>query len=197
MEGDGRARSRHSAGNAMNVLVAYSSRHGATAGIAEHIATHLTEAGVQAKAVSVEKVTDLEPYDAVVLGASAYIFHWQREAVRFARQYAERLAARPLWLFSSGPLGTDLVNKKDVDLVVASRPKEFDELVGLLHPIGERVFFGKYDPNARPIGMSERLLRTMPVGREGLPNGDFRDWPAIEAWAREIAAELKGTAATP
>jgi len=131
------------------------------------------------------------------LGASAYLFHWQKEAVAFARHHAERLAAQPLWLFSSGPLGTDLVNKKEVDLLAASRPKEFDELVDLLHPIGERVFFGKYDPNARPIGMSERLLRTMPVGGEGLPGGDFRDRPAIEAWAQEIAAELKGTAATP
>ena len=181
----------------MNVLVAYSSRHGATAGIAEHIATHLTEAGVPAKAVSVDKVTDIEPYDAVVLGASAYIFHWQREAVRFARQNAERLAAQPLWLFSSGPIGTDLVNKQGIDVLVASRPKEFDELVDLLHPVSERVFFGAYDPTARPIGLSERLIRTMPAARDGLPTGDFRDWQAIEAWAQEIAAELKRTAATP
>lgn len=181
----------------MNVLVAYSSRHGATAGIAEHIAAHLTEAGVPAQALSVDKVTEVETYDAVVLGASAYLFHWQKEAMRFARYYMEYLAEHPLWLFSSGPLGTDLINEKDIDLLVASRPKEFDELVSLLHPVGERVFFGKYDPNARPIGMSERLIRTMPAGRNGLPAGDYRDWPAIEAWALEIAADLKGAAAKP
>ena len=180
----------------MNVLVAYSSRHGATAGIAKHIATHLTDAGVPAKAASVGGVQDLEGYDAVVLGAAAYMFHWQKEAVRFARAYAEQLAAHPLWLFSSGPLGTDLVNKQGVDVLVASRPKEFDELVELLHPIGDKVFFGAYDPTARPIGLSERLIRTMPAARDGLPSGDYRDCPAIEAWAQEIAAALKGAAAT-
>ncbi|NYI42571.1 flavodoxin domain-containing protein [Demequina lutea] len=180
----------------MNVLVAYSSRHGATAGIAEHIATHLGKAGVPATALSVDKVTDVEGYDAVVLGASTYMFRWQKEAVRFAREYAEHLAKHPLWLFSSGPIGTDLVNKQGVDALVASRPKEFDELVDLLHPVAEKVFFGAYDPTARPIGMSERLIRTMPAARDGLPAGDFRDWPAIEAWAQEIAAELKGEAAS-
>ncbi|NTV39380.1 MAG: flavodoxin, partial [Demequinaceae bacterium] len=180
----------------MNVLVAYSSRHGATAGIAEHIATHLTEAGCPATAISVEKVQSLDGYDAVVLGASAYMFRWQKEAVRFARHNAEQLAARPLWLFSSGPIGPDLVDKQGVDVLVASRPKEFDELAELLHPVGDKVFFGAYNPNARPIGMSERLIRTMPAAREGLPAGDYRNWPAIEAWAQEIAAELEGKAAT-
>jgi menaquinone-dependent protoporphyrinogen oxidase len=181
----------------MNVLVAYSSRHGATAGIAKHIATHLTEAGVLAEAVSVDKVTSVDGYDAVVLGASAYIFRWQKAAVHFAHEHAEHLAAHPLWLFSSGPIGTDLVDKQGVDVFVATRPKEFDELVELLHPVGEKVFFGAYDPTARPIGMSERLIRTMPAARNGLPAGDFRDWPAIDAWAQEVADELKGKAATP
>jgi menaquinone-dependent protoporphyrinogen oxidase len=181
----------------MNVLVAYSSRHGATAGIAEHIATHLTEAGFSATALAVNTVTSVDDYDAVVLGASAYLFHWQKAAVRFAHEYAEHLATHPLWLFSSGPIGTDLVNKQGVDVFVASRPKDFDELVELLHPVGEKVFFGAYDPTARPIGMSERLIRTMPAARNELPAGDFRDWPAIEAWAQEVADELKGKAATP
>ncbi len=39
--------------------------------------------------------------------------------------------------------------------------------------------------------MSERVVRLMPAARKVLPPGDFREWPAIEAWAREIAAELR------
>jgi len=41
--------------------------------------------------------------------------------------------------------------------------------------------------------MSERLVRLMPAARNVLPAGDFRDWDAIETWAREIAAELAPT----
>ena len=38
--------------------------------------------------------------------------------------------------------------------------------------------------------MLERVVRLMPASKEVLPEGDFREWDAIEAWAREIAAEL-------
>jgi menaquinone-dependent protoporphyrinogen oxidase len=30
----------------------------------------------------------------------------------------------------------------------------------------------------------------MPMAKRALPTGDFREWDAIEAWAREIAAQL-------
>jgi menaquinone-dependent protoporphyrinogen oxidase len=38
----------------------------------------------------------------------------------------------------------------------------------------------------------------MPAIREALPAGDFRDWPAIEAWADGIGRQLQEVgAATP
>ena len=36
-----------------------------------------------------------------------------------------------------------------------------------------------------------RFMRLAPVVREALPAGDFRDWPAIDAWAETIARELE------
>jgi menaquinone-dependent protoporphyrinogen oxidase len=41
--------------------------------------------------------------------------------------------------------------------------------------------------------MSERLVRMMPAAKGVLPPGDFRDWEAIDAWAREIATALVAT----
>jgi len=41
--------------------------------------------------------------------------------------------------------------------------------------------------------MVERVVRLMPASKRILPTGDFRDWDAIDAWAREIAAELLAT----
>jgi menaquinone-dependent protoporphyrinogen oxidase len=174
----------------VKVLVAYATRHGATAGIAERIATVLTEEGHPAEARPVEHVRDLDGYDAVVLGGAAYMFHWLKPAVKFARTHRAELAERPVWLFSSGPLGTDLVDKDGNDVLQTSRPKEFEDLAELLHPRGEQVFFGAFDPDAPPTGMAERMVRHMPAAREALPTGDFRDWEAIETWAGEIAAAL-------
>lgn len=174
----------------MNVLVAYASRHGATAGIAERIAEHLTESGVQAEARPVEEVHAIEHYDAFVIGAAAYMFRWLKEATAFVKHHRSTLADRPVWLFSSGPLGTDLVDKEGRDIFEATRPKEFDELSSAIHARGERVFFGAWDPDAPAIGLAERFMRLMPAMRAELPAGDFRDWAAIDAWAHEIAESL-------
>lgn len=174
----------------MNVLVAYATRHGATAGIAEHLASSLADLGLSTQARSVEEVHSLDGYDAVVLGGAAYMFHWLKPAVAFAKRHRKELVTRPVWLFSSGPLGTDTVDAEGNDILEASRPKEFEMLAALLQPRGEQVFFGAYDPQAKPIGFGERLTRHMPAARDGIPAGDFRDWEAIGAWAEQIAHDL-------
>ena len=181
----------------MRVLVAYATRHGATAGIAERIAAALTAAGLSAEARPVEEVEHVEPYDAVVLGGAAYMFRWLKPALTFARRHRKELAARLVWLFSSGPLGTELVDKDGKNVLEASRPREFDELTKLLHPRGEQVFFGAYDPDAPPVGLGERLVQRMPAARAAVPAGDFRDWPAIDAWAAEIGTELTAGGRAP
>lgn len=178
----------------MKVLVAYATRHGSTAGIAQRIAAALSARGHPAEAVSVEDAGPVEGYDAVVLGGAAYMFHWLKPALQFARRHQAALAQRPVWLFSSGPLGTADVDAEGKDVRAAARPTEFDELTTTLSPRGERVFFGAYDPDQKPVGLGERLTRAMPAGRELLPEGDFRDWDDIDAWATQIAEELDGPA---
>jgi menaquinone-dependent protoporphyrinogen oxidase len=174
----------------MRVLVAFATRHGATAGIAERIGERLRAAGLEADVVPVGSVRCPASYDAFVIGAAAYMFHWLKEASAFVDRNRKLLAARPVWLFSSGPLGSDPVNEKGEDQLVVSVPKEFTRYHAELHPRGERVFFGALDPSAPPIGVAERLMHLMPAARDALPHGDFRDWPAIDAWADGIAADL-------
>ncbi len=173
----------------MRVLVVYASRHGATAGIAERVAVGLRAAGVSAEARPVAQVGDVEAYDAFVVGAAAYMFHWLKEATRFVKRHRAVLSGRPVWLFSSGPLGTDVVDEQGRDVLETARPREFDELHDLVDPRDERVFFGAWNPDAPPVGFGERLLRHLPAN-DAMPAGDFRDWSAIDAWAADIAREL-------
>ena len=98
-----------------------------------------------------------------------------------------------MWLFSSGPLGTDRIDAEGHDVLTTTRPKEFDELTALLQPRGEHVFFGAYDPDAAPIGIAEKLTRRLPAARDSFPAGDFRDWETIAAWAEQIATDLDST----
>ena len=97
----------------MTVLVAYASKHGSTAGIAEAIADALTDHEVKAEAKSVDTIEDLGPYEAVILGSAVYAGSWMKDAVTFAERHAGELARMPVWLFSSGPLGEDVKDHEE------------------------------------------------------------------------------------
>jgi len=172
----------------MSVLVVYASKHGATRGIAGRIAAGLRTAGCQAEVRSVQDAGDLAAYDAFVIGSAAYESHWRKEATEFVRRNTEVLAARPVWLFSSGPLGTGPADAKGRDLRTVTVPKEIPEFTQALHPRGHHVFFGALDPGK--LTFAERSLRKLPAARAALPGGDFRDWPEIDDWAAGIARDL-------
>jgi menaquinone-dependent protoporphyrinogen oxidase len=117
------------------------------------------------------------PTDAVVLGSAIYIGRWLKEATEFTRRHRASLAERPLWLFSSGPLGTEVVDNEE-------QPKELSELLEMLEPRDHRLFYGALTRDA--LGFGERMV----VKAVRAPEGDYRDWDEIQAWAAAIAAEL-------
>ena len=84
------------------VLVAYASKYGATAEIAERIGQVLREAGVTTEVLPAGKVRDLTTYRAVVLGSAAYIFHWRKAATRLLKALAA-LAPRPVGRYRCFP----------------------------------------------------------------------------------------------
>src|SRR6266496_2845499 len=170
------------------ILVAYASKHGATQQIAERIAEKLRAAGLEAEAQPVQAPVDLAGYDAFVIGSAAYSMHWLKEASEFVRRNRALLAGRPVWLFSSGPLGTESTDAKGRDLRIAAEPKEVAEFRDAVGPRDHHVFFGALDP--RKLSFAERSLRRLPAARALLPEGDFRDWTEVEDWATGIAREM-------
>lgn len=173
----------------MTTLVVYASRYGATRGIAERIADRLVSSGHPAQALSVTAAGDLLGYDAFVVGSAAYLGSWLKDATEFMRSNQVLLATRPVWLFSSGPLGTARIDAEGRDVLATSEPKEFNEFRHAIKPRAARVFFGALNPSK--LGLSHRTFRRIPAGRRLLPEGDFRDWTVVDAWADGIALELE------
>jgi menaquinone-dependent protoporphyrinogen oxidase len=164
------------------VLVAYASKYGATAEIAEKIGEVLRQAGLTADVLPADKAGDPAAYAAVVLGSAVYIGQWRKEAVRFLKDNQEKLAERPVWLFSSGPTGEG----DPVELVKGWRlPGKVRAAIEVVKPVDIAVFHGLID--------SEKMnaLERFTIKNVKAPLGDFRDWDAIASWAANIAAELK------
>lgn len=179
----------------MKVLVAYASKYGSTKGIAEFIGEKLRQRGMQVDVQEADAVRNAADYDAFVIGSAVYMFHWMKEAKQFISKNRALLVNHPVWLFSSGPVGTQSKDAKGRDLLEVSGPKELDDLLALAKPRDHRVFFGALDGTrlTGTIGFTYRLARRSQAAREAMPEGDFRDWKGIEAWATSIAQGLGGT----
>lgn len=182
------------------VLIVHASRHGGTKGIAERIGEVLRDEGLEAAVIAAGDANWVVGFDAFVIGSGVYMGHWLDDGLEFLQQNEKTLARHPVWLFSSGPLRGSVKAKPGVDPVEdalgpvegpgsGGRKKLESRLAGV-RPRDHRVFDGAYDPTDPPRAMAERLVRWVPASKSILPPGDFRDWEAIEAWAREIAAAL-------
>jgi len=176
----------------LKVLVAYASKTGFTKGIAEFIGEKLRLHGLQVDVLDAGAVKDLKTYDAFVIGSAVYMYHWVKEAKRLVTRNRDVLATKPTWLFSSGPVGTKTTDDQGRSLLEVSAPKELDELRDSVSFRGHSVFYGGLDGSRLTgmVGLGYKLAMRSKTARESMPEGDFRDWKAIEAWAQEIAESL-------
>ncbi|MFD7477372.1 flavodoxin domain-containing protein [Streptomyces sp. NPDC059837] len=158
------------------VLVAYGTTNGSTARIAETIAEVLRKGGVPAEAVPAHSVTDVESYDAVVVGGGLYGGRWHKDARRFVRRHGRVLAGRPLWFFSSGPLDAS-ATEKEIPPVPGVR-----RVMTRLGARAHVTFGGCLEEGAK--GFVARKIVSSGKG------GDYRDFGQIEVWAMDIGTEL-------
>jgi menaquinone-dependent protoporphyrinogen oxidase len=161
----------------MRVLVAYATRHGSTTGIAEALGAEMGGAGLDVDVRPMAEVDRLGNYQAVVLGSAVYVGRWLPEAVSFIEERAATLAERPVWLFSSGPVG-------EPEPKPAGDPEGVAELVDLISAREHRVFAGKID--RAELSLGEKVITSVVRA----PEGDFRDFSAVASYARDIVAEM-------
>src|SRR6185436_14255471 len=86
------------------VLVTFGSKRGGTAELATAVADSLRSQGLTVDCRRAAEVRDVAGYDAFVIGGALYAARWAREARCFVVRNAAALRARPVWMFSSGPL---------------------------------------------------------------------------------------------
>jgi menaquinone-dependent protoporphyrinogen oxidase len=166
----------------MKVLITAATRHGSTFEIASGIEEVLKSAGIETVLTVPERVASLIGYDAVILGSAIYAGNWLAPARDFVARTLWALRTRPVWLFSSGPIGDPAKPTEDPAVVA--------EMLETTRAREHRLFAGRLE--RRDLGLAEKAIMTVIRA----PEGDFRSWNQIEAWAMQIAQTLQAEQAT-
>lgn len=160
----------------MRILVTAASKHGGTAEMAEWIGERLTQEGLEAVVRTPDEVTSLDGFDAVVLGSGVYAGHWLQAARSFVDRLGRSLVARPVWIFSSGPVGDPLRP--------AEGPADGETMRLATSARAHRMFAGRIDRST--MGFGEKAIMTA----LRVEDRDDRPRPEVDAWAAEIAAAV-------
>jgi menaquinone-dependent protoporphyrinogen oxidase len=161
------------------ILVAYGTRHGATAEVAQVVGEVLAVGGADVAVHPLADVQTLEGYPAAVIGAPLYSAAWLPEATGFVKTHQAALARMRVACF-----------------VLAIRLRLPDE--GLRQAVLSAIATERVMMKPLSVGLFAGALdyaRLSPIVRlqaqtKGLPEGDFRDWDAIRAWAAEVGPLL-------
>jgi menaquinone-dependent protoporphyrinogen oxidase len=162
------------------VLVAYGSKSGSTAEIAQAIGSEFRLHGLDVTVLPASGVRSVRPYEFVVLGSALYAHRWRRSALALLRRERRLLMARQVWLFQSGlsVVGPGRWEDPTPDIVLGLAKE-----IGAMRPV---TFAGALLP-ATARGLVPRLMA------RGKSAGDHRDWDRIRTWARAVALEISAS----
>jgi menaquinone-dependent protoporphyrinogen oxidase len=162
------------------ILIAYASRAGSTAEVAETIGDVLRECGLNVDVRSVKDVQNFTGYDALVLGSAIWAGKPLPEMQRFVADQHEALAHLPVAYFIL------------CDALREYTPANQQIALGYLapsrkakQPVSVGMFAGRRD-----FSKVHPLLRWFLMRVIRLAEGDWRDWEQIRSWAAELAPRL-------
>lgn len=164
---------------AARVLIAYASKTGSTAEIAQAVGKELQAAGFTVDVAEMKSGPSPGDYAAVVVGAPLYMGKMLGDMGKYVGRHRDILAKRPFAAFAVGiaPVSRDQVQIENVDKALLAS-------VAPLQPVSRAVFAGRVDPER--LSFIQRKMISMAKS----PVGDFRDWDAIAVWARELPGKM-------
>jgi menaquinone-dependent protoporphyrinogen oxidase len=186
------------------ILVAYCTNAGSTTDVAGVIGEELGKRDAQVVVRRISDVADLRDYAAVVVGGPLIWSAWHPEAVDFVTGQQRALSQLPVaYFFTALHLTKTAATQVGsvpvyLDPALATPPKRADRLgfteryatvdhylapvlhkAPLVKPVSVAFFAGKLD--YRTLTLPKRLFARIVIRKPG----DFRNWPAIRAWAAE------------
>jgi len=163
-----------------NVLVVYGTGTGCTEGIAERIGEALARAGADVEVMPAEGAPGPVGYDAVFVGSGVRAGGWHKPVRTWVAANSDALQATKVVFFTAC-------------LTMSAEPEKADEVRAYtdsliaetgVEPVDIGLFAGLNEPAKFPF-LERTILKMMKA-----PQGDFRDWDAVDAWATDMAGRL-------
>ena len=168
------------------ILVAYASRSGSTAEVAQAIGSTLAKGGAQVDVVAMQEVKDLSVYDAVVAGSAIRAAKWLPEAVQFIQTHRSTLVQKKFAMFTV----CITMAMKNAENYRTGVMTWIAPVRAMVKPLSEGLFPGWLDFTKLPFNWETLKLR-LTVALGIFPSGDHRDWNAVRSWAEGLIPVLR------
>jgi len=165
------------------ILVAYGSFAGSTAETAVFIGKKLSEKGMTADVKPVEKIKTIEGYDAVIIGSAVEMGKLKGSVIRFTEKNKAALTKVPVAIFV-----VCLTMQKDTPENRKTVSAYLDPIKAIVKPVGEGLFPGRI--RYKDIPFPQSILTLMPAFKKAVPEGDWMNWGAVEAWVGEVEGKM-------
>jgi menaquinone-dependent protoporphyrinogen oxidase len=166
------------------ILVAYATAAGSTGEVAEAIGEALREGNATVDVRRAKEVSAVGDYGAVVLGTGVRAEHVYQEASAFVEAHQEALSKVPVAYFV-----VCMTMQEDTEenrRQAGAYLNQLQEKAPAVEPVGRGLFGGAMEYIKLPLPL-RLMMKAMKK-----PEGDFRDWEAIRAWAVGLAPVLLG-----
>ena len=172
--------------NSRNILVAYASGYGTTAGVAEAIGEVLNQAGDNVDVKHIKKVEQINNYDAIIIGSAIQYDRWMPDARQFVTANQEYLSQIQVAFFFT--CMTLSVNNEEARKKANKYSEKIKALSSMVNPVGVGQFAGSVNFDELPF-ILRQLFRLLSIVT-GVKDGDYRDWEAIRSWAQDVYSKI-------
>ncbi len=164
-----------------HILVAYESYCGSTSQMAQTIADTLCKQGARADVRQINNIKEISQYDGAVIGSAVRSASWYSEAIDFVNENKARLSQIPVAYFLS--CLALYYDTKEAKKVADSYFEPILTSVPQVKPAALESFAGVLDYSK--LNMVVKMVMKSKMKKQGIPEGDFRDFKKIENWTKK------------
>ena len=168
------------------ILIAYASEFGTTGEVAVAIGDVLCQEGNTVETKWIKNVKDINNYDQVIIGSAIHTDNWMSEATEFVTANQHILSKLPVAYFF-----TCLALSKRNEQAERKAMEYSDKLYAMVpqvKPVSVGRFAGVLDYSK--WSFFSRLIAKGICSILRFKEGDYRDWNAIRAWAKDAQLKL-------